>query len=238
MGIYSMGPPTEYVGSLHHFHGVQTFVETGTYLGETARWASSIFESVITIERSPELYQALARKTDNPPNVKYVFGNTRDELPGVVENLNGPAVFWLDAHWSGGTTYGQTDECPLIDEISLINASSARHFILIDDARLFLAPPPPPHNAKAWPGIARVLEVLDTSTVNRYTVVVQDCIISVPGEEQDRLIEYCRSLPPAGTPTSPTAVATVIAERLVRRAVARAKRLPRSLGTGRTSARG
>ena len=66
----------------------------------------------------------------------------------------------MDVHSSGGDTYGKNDELSLLEEIKLILRSGKRCAILIVDARLFLAPPPGPHDASVWPTIRSVMEEL------------------------------------------------------------------------------
>jgi hypothetical protein len=69
-------------------------------------------------------------------------------------------MFWLNGHWSGGQTYGENDECPLIEEIGEINMSTDTHFLFIDAARLFTSPPPLPHHIERWPSIDKVIEAV------------------------------------------------------------------------------
>ena len=56
MGIVTTGIPQEIVIELARLNESTIFVETGTYYGETTRWASNYFEIVHTIERSQNLY--------------------------------------------------------------------------------------------------------------------------------------------------------------------------------------
>lgn len=90
-------------------------------------------------------------------------GDTREHLKSILEQ-NDNLLFWLDAHWSGGDTYGEEDECPLIEELEIIfDYPDKNHVILIDDARLFLAPPPYPHEIKNWPLMTNILQTLPIS---------------------------------------------------------------------------
>ncbi len=77
-----------------------------------------------------------------------------------ILNQNDNILFGLYAHWSGGETYGEDDECPLLDELEIIFGYDKNYAILIDDARLFLAPPPHPHNIQAWPSLTDILRIL------------------------------------------------------------------------------
>ena len=87
-------------------------------------------------------------------------GDTRDHLKQILTE-NDDILFWLDAHWSGGETYGEEDECPLLEELGLIFKCTEKKFIvLIDDARLFLAPPPLPHDFSKWPTIQDIIHLV------------------------------------------------------------------------------
>lgn len=192
MGIVRMGPPTELIVKLQAAHNLRYFVETGTYLGQTAYWASQFFEQVVTIEFSQSLYEQAIAQYAHVPNLACRYGHTRDQLEQLVPQLEAPALFWLDAHWSGGETYGETDECPLLDEIETINQSKFEHFILIDDARLFTAPPPPPHQIQQWPNITAILQALNAATGDRYIVIIGDAIVAVPIAARVLVADYCQ----------------------------------------------
>jgi hypothetical protein len=52
MGLVFSGIPQEITLKLAKLANVTTFVETGTYKGETTRWAAQHFQKVFTIEKS------------------------------------------------------------------------------------------------------------------------------------------------------------------------------------------
>jgi hypothetical protein len=155
MGIERMGPPEELVLLLGQELDARTLVETGTYQGQTAAWAAWHFERVVTVEAAPELHREAATKYGALANVEFVLGDSRDVLTSLVSALVGPSLFWLDSHWSGGSTCGAFGECPLLDELDAIRASPHEHAILIDDARMFESAPPLPHDPAEWPSIDR-----------------------------------------------------------------------------------
>lgn len=193
MGIVRMGPPKEIIVRLKECGNLTNFIETGTYYGNTTYWASQIFEKVVTIEYSSAIYQQTTQKYSHLKNVEFLCGDSRKKLKEVVNHLEQPGLFWLDAHWSGGKTYGKNDECPILDEIETINSSPHEHFILIDDARLFLSPPPAPHLAEQWPDIAMVIDALKVIN-NNYIVVFEDVIISVPHRFKSIVSQICQKL--------------------------------------------
>jgi len=187
-----MGPPKELVIKLKDRYNLQTFIETGTYQGATAIWASYHFKEVITIERSKEVYEATVSKYGTVSNINFVLGNSRAILKAQIPQLTRPALFWLDAHWSGGETYGENDECPLIEEINTISESEYEHFIFIDDARLFCSPPPRPHRIEQWPSIDKVIYALNSDTHKYYIVIIEDAIVAVPAYAKEVVANYCQ----------------------------------------------
>jgi hypothetical protein len=189
----NVGPPSKLISKLRDVYGISILVETGTYKGGTAYWASTMFDRVITIEASATLYREVTGKYRHVRNIEFIHGDSREELRGVIAGLDGPSVFWLDGHWSGEATYGKNNQCPLIDEIEIINSSKYEHFILIDDARYFLAPPPEPHPVEQWPNICMVMSVLNSSSKVRYIVIFEDVIIAVPLSAKHFIDQYCRS---------------------------------------------
>lgn len=188
-----MGPPEDLVIKLRDHFKVDSFIETGTYLGDTATWASDQFRKVVTIENSPEIYKSTSEKLSHINNIEFLFGHTTVKLDEIVTKLKVPVIFWLDAHWSGGLTYGKTDECPILEELEIINHSDFPHSILIDDARLFTAPPPPPHNTKNWPDLTAVLAAINSKPA-RYIIIIDDIILSVPVSARHLVEEYCAIL--------------------------------------------
>ena len=194
MGVVRMGPPTELILNLKYKYGVKDFIETGTYHGDTAAWASSHFENIITIEYSKHLYDETLAKYRGLQNIRFIFGDSRAQLKEIVREVSHPAIFWLDSHWSGSNTYGQNDECPLIEEILAIVTSKWAHFVFIDDARLFMSPPPRPHRIEQWPSIDEVIEAIKSGNHKYYIVLFEDVIIAVPEYVEQDVAAYCQDI--------------------------------------------
>lgn len=194
MGIIRSGPPEEFVLRLKDCFRIQAFVETGTYYGDTAMWAAVHFPQVVTIEYSRSIYEKTIARYGLTPNVNFVFGDSRTILQTILPTLSGPAVIWLDGHWSGSETYGDGDECPLLEEIRAVVTSQQAHFILIDDARLFASPPPRPHRPEQWPSIAQVIDSLKSGNYAPYIVIAEDVIVAVPEHARELLVRYCQEV--------------------------------------------
>jgi hypothetical protein len=189
MGAVTFGIPKKLVLLIREHFSVTIFIETGTFKGRTSVWAAGHFHDVYTIENSRQLFDAAASTLGAYRNIHLLFGNSALQLKNVIEELNQPALFWLDAHWCGGLTYGDDDPCPLLDEINIIKQSSHSHIIMIDDARFFLKPPPHPQNSELWPGLKEILDILNRD--DRYfTFVSEDVIVSLPKSAKKALQPY------------------------------------------------
>lgn len=186
MGSIRMGPPEELILALRQRGGLDHFVETGTFRGRTAAWAAAHFGQVTTIEMSGAIHAAFRDRFGSLTNVRAVAGDSRAVLGEVVAELAQPAIFWLDAHWSGLDTAGGEAECPVLEEIARINASPQAHIVLVDDARLFCAPPPRPHRAEQWPDLASIAEALAAGG-RRYLALFEDAFVAVPSQERQFL---------------------------------------------------
>lgn len=195
MGLLTMGPPYDLTTKLALMHGVDCFVESGTYLGGTAKWASRNFLNVFTIERSVELFNKVEPTLGCLRNVIRLNGDSRECLPEVIKDIGDlRAIYWLDGHWSGGLTAGEGDECPLLEELSIL-LERANDIILIDDARLFLKSPPLPHNAEQWPSILDICDIISRSPSKRFVQIFDDVIFVIPDTPslKDVLIDWGRN---------------------------------------------
>ena len=84
-----------------------TLVETGTLYAHTAFHASHWFERVISIELDESLHgSASALGLDG---VEFLHGDSGVVIPQVVDRLESPTVFFLDAHWSGDASVNWSD---------------------------------------------------------------------------------------------------------------------------------
>ncbi|MEM9777181.1 MAG: hypothetical protein AAF902_21560 [Chloroflexota bacterium] len=152
---------------------LQTFIETGTWRGDTLYQLQNHFNKLHSIELNKELYAAAQKRLSRFKHIQLWQGHSPEVLPRILTNLNSPALIWLDAHYMGGprTGYGV---CPTMAELSAIFTylrEADRHIILIDDARNFTQLGDYPsldevtkHVKKHWPA---------------YSVTVQDDMIHV-----------------------------------------------------------
>ena len=129
-------------GVLRRWGGTQTWIETGTYLGETTRFLAKFSSTVISIEPEKTLASKAAEYLKRYSNVRIVNGTSEEILNSVLESLSESqgkdVTFWLGGHFSEGFTFLADKECPLIDELEIIHrhiANFQKTTILIDDVR-------------------------------------------------------------------------------------------------------
>lgn len=205
MGIVRQGPPKEFVLGLAEEFDVDSFVETGTYKGDTVAWASDFFDRVVSIELSDDYYERAVKRYGDREPVELLHGRSEEELPDVLKSLDGSAILWLDAHFSGGDTAGEDHQCPLLDELAALEEAEHRHYVLVDDARRFLAPPPPPGSPEEWPTIGKVLDAMADALGEDYHVVVcEDVVVAVPPAAEPFVTSHFRSVVHANENPTPS----------------------------------
>ena len=190
MGIVQMGPPQEIVLLLQQAFNISHFVETGTFRGGTATWAARHFQNVTTIEGSESVYRDVQPIVAKYSNIESLLGDTREVLPNVISRLDADAIFWLDSHWCGVDSFGSSDQCPLLEELDALRQFAHRAYTLIDDARLFLSPPPLPNEREQWPPIDEVVQALKRIDPHSYVVVFDDVILAVPAQAGEVVAEH------------------------------------------------
>lgn len=179
MGYVSFSIPGEIVLQFQKAGNIQNFVETGTYKGGTSYWAAKYFAKVYTIEIDPAISKSTASHPDCPKNIEFFVGNSKDVLPSVVPLLSGRSLFWLDGHWCNVSDLGKEEECPILEEINAIGLQKDA-VILIDDARCFLGPLPPPHDETQWPRIDSIFQCLQNNFPQHRITIVDDVIFCIP----------------------------------------------------------
>lgn len=119
-------------------HGYRTFVETGTFQGDTAARMAAFGFEVCTIELSEELHRRAVERFAGQPKVRCLQGDSADVLPGVVAALTQPALFWPDGHYSGEGIATAEVETPVLAEIACLAAERERRPELIDRCSLYI----------------------------------------------------------------------------------------------------
>lgn len=116
------------------------WVETGTFMGDTAALLALTAKEVHTIEPDGALYEKAAARFKETPHVHVIHGLSENVFPVLLPTLSGSVNFWLDGHFSGGFTHKGPTDCPIRDELASIERSIGRFenlTVLIDDLRCF-----------------------------------------------------------------------------------------------------
>ncbi len=118
----------------------RVFVETGTLLGDTTAIAMEMFERVITIELSDDLY-AKAKERFAGTNVECWHFDSAKLVPRLARNEITESALWLlDAHWFvASDKHDYKDQVakdhpfPLWDELTALRERPCQDVIIVDD---------------------------------------------------------------------------------------------------------
>ena len=154
-------------------HGLENFVETGTYYGDTLEMVARTGVKCWSVELSEDLFNFSVNRLRNYDNVTIINNDSAKAIPEILDGLDEPAFFWLDGHYSGaGTALGEKVS-PISEEILAIMGHSIKtHVIYIDDARLF-------NGEDDYPVMAEFLSRLEEYPDYTYTIAC-DAIRIVP----------------------------------------------------------
>lgn len=106
------------------------FIETGTNLGETARFLAKCGKQVLTIEINPEFFATSQSKLKQFDNVEIFLGDSVEVLDQQISNKEQDKnlFFYLDAHWY--------DYIPLHKEIDLVFSRAPNSVVFVDDFKV------------------------------------------------------------------------------------------------------
>jgi hypothetical protein len=151
------------------FH-LRTLVETGTFAGEMIAAVHDRFERVVSIELDRGWHARAVERFRGLRHVTLLHGDSGTKLPEVLATLDRPALFWLDAHYSGPITARGALDSPIVEELAAIRAHPvAGHVVLIDDMRDF-------NGTGGYPTVAELAQWI-RGVDPRATVEVRDDIL-------------------------------------------------------------
>jgi hypothetical protein len=155
-------------------HGTRTLVETGTFRGDMIEAMKSRFDRLYSIELNEEFYRTAKTRFANDSRIEIMHGDSGEKLKEIMPRLTGPALFWLDGHYSGGDTAKGSLVTPIMAELDhILDAADLGHVILIDDARLF-------GNDSSYPTIQTVTAAVLRRRPSLAVSVANDAIRFVP----------------------------------------------------------
>lgn len=132
--------------------GLRTLVETGLWRGHGSGmdvWSDGLLDRYVAVEIDPD---SCAQAALAYPYAEVVCGSSDIMLPSVLETLEGPAVFWLDAH----DPHNPRVRMPLIGELAAIVAweHGPQSWVMIDDLPLL-------GRFTFWPTLPMLRAVID-----------------------------------------------------------------------------
>lgn len=117
-----------------------TWVETGTFNGDTTAFLAKRAAKVFSIEPEPTLYAKAAERLKGLATVTVLNGPSESMLPQIVAGLGGNVAFWLDGHYSEGNTFKGETDTPIVFELDTIGKAIhawGNTAVLVDDVRCF-----------------------------------------------------------------------------------------------------
>jgi hypothetical protein len=118
--------------------GVRVLVETGTFRGEMIAAMLGRFDRIYSIELDDRWFENARRRFGRRLDVRLLHGDSGTRLREVLAEIDRPALFWLDAHYSGPATARGPLDTPIAQELEAIRAHPVQgHVILIDDVSYF-----------------------------------------------------------------------------------------------------
>lgn len=144
-----------------------TWVETGTYLGDTCEFLSRIATRVYSTEPGPELYTKAKERFQQVAHVSIHNEISETFLPSLLPSLTGNVCFWLDGHYSAGVTFAGPNDTPLREELKAIELN-LHHFenvsVLVDDIRYCGKL----HQYGSYPSLGELVAFADTCALEWY----------------------------------------------------------------------
>lgn len=162
--------------------GLNVFIETGTNDGGTPMFLKDDFAQLHTIELGQRAYRLAVQLFRPYPQVQCWQGDSALLLPKILKKISEPALVWLDAHWSGGSTARGAIDTPVSDELTTLLTDGRPHVILVDDARLFGGGPEHTDEFIDYPDIEWVRQLAEE---HGYDFRLEDDIMFLtPGEQR------------------------------------------------------
>lgn len=177
----------ELVLGLRDAFDVRSFVETGTYLGDTLAQLHADFASLHSIELNRDYHARAVARFAGQPKIHLINADSASGLQHVLRDLPAePALIWLDAHYSGGDTARGQSNTPVTSELRAILAHPKRSdLILIDDLRYFWLARPGflQHEALlGYPSAREIVGLLNSGVRGYDCFALSDALLAIPSD--------------------------------------------------------
>ncbi len=182
MGAVHFSIDPQLVELLKQLLPLEVFVETGTFEGEAVQRIRPYFEEIHSVESSEKYFASASERFNKDPAIHLYLDDSPRFLRQLVPQLrNRSVLYWFDAHWcEADASAGKSSQCPLLQELESMDILNSQSVILIDDARLFLCPPPAPHEVSQWPDFDSLVKKLHCLSSHHLFMVVNDTILYFP----------------------------------------------------------
>jgi hypothetical protein len=158
-------------------YALKILIETGTYLGKMIKSTLRSFTEIYSNELDPIFYERAKRKFAKYNHIHIILGDSGEKLKEILEPIQEPVLYWLDAHYFGGITGRGIEYTPIIREIrQILEHKNLNDIILIDDARLF-------DGTNDYPTLEQLKAYVDANSPN-YNMKVEKGIIILVGESR------------------------------------------------------
>ncbi len=196
MGAITFSLDARLAQLFQHELGCDTFFESGGFEGDTVAVVESLFERVVSVELAPAYAKALRARFSKSRNVEIVENDSATVLEQLRPQLcNARALYWLDAHWCDASSVNSAiHQCPLLRELRALGRINEHSAVIIDDARLFLAPPLAPHAVTDWPTWSQISRVIEANSGASHDVmIVNDCVVVYPKSMHQAVTHFAQS---------------------------------------------
>ena len=153
--------------------GARSFIESGTYRGDTVAFLAGEVARTWSIEIEPRLHAAAVSRFAGREDVTILHGDATEHVPRLLlHEASHPALVFLDGHWSGGIT-GRGDvvePAVLILERLRGHALAPGTTVVVDDVRLFGA-------EDGFPTLEALLEAAEATFPGSSRTVELDALV-------------------------------------------------------------
>ncbi len=175
-----------FLQDLIHLFKADVFIESGTFFGTSAGRAAHFFKEVHTMELSPSLYQEAIKRLNSYRNVHVYCGDSSQLLPKILKSITSKIIFWLDGHYSEGSTARGSKNTPVMEELEAIkNSGITDAVILIDDMRCFQDVDDRPENQslKGYPAVAELEQAILEINKDYQFCIFGDTALAYPASD-------------------------------------------------------
>jgi hypothetical protein len=120
----------EYAGE----YGLTTLIETGTYYGEMIAAVANRFRRIYSIELNPQLARLAQERFRGKSHVSIIQGDSQSVVPRLVQQMNEPCLWWLDAGYCGWVGEIGNPNRLGTEFTSILSDQRFPHVIVMDDA--------------------------------------------------------------------------------------------------------